>query len=236
MILSCAYSCSSDDDLEPILPDTSSTFTVDTAIVVQQVEIASRYGATLQHFADSMAALHGGKASAINYKTLESAIRKCWTDSCQATDLKDMVRLTIACPFDSLENMITDIANTAKRQNRFYRYNHQETLATGYWGDIVNLQYPDIVSEIQIKSFWMAYGTYGNEPELTRAFLGDSIYYTIQNATHLEASQSHVFYEIDRDITGRYSEEEKAINRQANYDYCHAFWEKYIEGMTFYNE
>jgi len=137
----------------------------------------------------------------------------------------------IACPFDSLKSLITDLANTSKKQNRYYRYKHQEMLDEGYWGDIVNLKHDgSIVSEIQVKSYYMSYATY--EGNLTE-FIGDNLINVIRATTGKEPALSHHYYEIMRDITGTYTESEKEKAVKDSYDYLHSFWEGYQEGMVF---
>lgn len=232
MLVAIVSVSSCDDAIEerPIVKD----FDVDTLLVYEMVSRAKAAGPTLQQFADSIALLHAGKVCPVNYKSEESTIRKCWTDSCQADELRDLVRLTIACPFDSLRPLITDLANTAKRKNIFNRYKHQEMLDRGYWGDIVNLQHDGpLVSEIQVKSFFMTYATYEGD---MNDLLGDSIISSIYSTTGAEPAYSHHYYEIIRDITGKYSEAEKEQAAKDSYDYMLSFWEGYKPGMTFYDE
>lgn len=227
------FSCSNDYDDEST-PIVKKEFTVDTLLAYRMINNAQMAGPALEHFADSIARLHAGVVCPINYKTIESTIRKCWTDSCQADKLKDLVRLTIACPFDSLRSLITDLANTAKAKNQFYRYKHQETLDIGYWGDIVNLIHAGvIVSEIQVKSYNMSYATYEGD---LQALLGDSIISSVRATTGKEPGGSHHYYEIIRDITGKYSDAEKAQATKDSYEYLHAFWDGYQPGMNFYTE
>lgn len=226
------FSCSKDEinENKPITRE----FVVDTVLVMKMIDNAQTAGPALKHFADSIAKLHKGVVCPINYKSLESTIRKCWTDSCQADELRDLVRLTIACPFDSLRSLITDLANTAKKKDEFYRYKHQEMLERGYWGDMVNLKHVgDVISEIQVKSHFMSYATYEGD---LQALLGDSIIASVRAATGKEPGGSHHYYEIIRDITGKYTDAEKAQAMKDAYDYHRAFWEGYKPGMTFYTE
>lgn len=235
MLVAIITVTSCDDEIDVIEERPSvDVFNVDTLLVYKMVDRAQNAGPALQHFADSIAQLHAGKVCPVNLKTVESAIRKCWTDSCQADELRDLVRLTIACPFDSLRPLITDLANTAKRKNIFNRYKHQESLERGYWGDIVNLQHEgSIISEIQVKSFFMTYATYEGD---MNALLGDSIVNSIHTITGKKPGDNHHSYEIIRDITGKYSEAEKAQAAKDAYDYMLSFWEGYKPGMTFYDE
>lgn len=225
------HSCCDDSNNDRPIP---KKFDVDTLLVVEMTTRAAQAGPELKHFADSIAQLHGGKACPVNLKTVQSTIRKCWTDSVQADKLNDLVRLTIACPFDSLRSLITDLADTAKKRNMFYRYKHQEMLDRGYWGDMVNLiHFQSIVSEVQVKSFYMTYATYeGNLVE----FIGEDIVKAIAADTGKEPGHSHVYYEIMRDITGKYSDADKEKAMKESYDYLHSFWQGYQPGMKFYDE
>lgn len=234
MMLAAIISVSSCDDAAIEERPVAKEFDVDTLLVYQMTDRAKTAGPALKHFADSIAVLHAGKVCPVNYKSVASAIRKCWTDSCQADELKDLVRLTIACPFDSLRPLITDLVNTAKKCKIYDRYKHQETLSAGYWGDLMNLQHPGpVISEIQVKSYYMAYATY--EGDMTE-FLGDSIINSIRSATGAEPAYCHHYYEITRDITGKYSEAEKEQAEKDSYNYMLSFWESYKPGMTFYDE
>lgn len=213
--------------------DAASVFDVDTLRVEQAREQVHELGPIMQNLADSIAALHGGRTCETNYKSLSSTLRKCWTDSVQADQLKDLVRTTITCPYDSLEVMITDLVNTAKSKNLFLRYKHQEVLERSYWGDIVNLQYKGMYCEIMVRSFCMAYATNNSNMD---QLLGDSLMAVIHEKTQQEASRGHYFYEVVRDITGRYSEEEKAQAIRDSYEYYLHFWEAYQPGTVFYHE
>lgn len=135
-------------------------FKIDTALVVKMREVATTVGPAMIHFADSIAMLHGGKVTPINYKSFQSTLRKCNTQKVQATELNDLVRCMIACPYDSLHSMITDLVRTAKKKGMFKKYRHQAYLDRGYWGDMVILNHGVIGSEIQVKSFYMAYANF----------------------------------------------------------------------------
>ena len=137
----------------------------------------------------------------------------------------------IACPYDSLHSMITDLVRTAKKKGMFKKYRHQAYLDRGYWGDMVILNHGVIGSEIQVKSFYMAYANFdGNIVD----FLGEDICAQIKNNTGEESGMSHHYYEIIRDISGRYTEEEKMRAADENTRYLRNFWEDYKKGVTFY--
>ena len=128
-------SCSTEDDTitaEQQFEDEMTTALAD----------AQKYGPETDAFAREVAALYNGCVTDINYKTRESATRKCITDNCRPYDLKDLARTTIVAGWDSTEikPVITYLNTTATERGFFGRYKHQ-TSDYGYWCDIVNLQY-----------------------------------------------------------------------------------------------
>ena len=206
-------------------------FHIDTALVVRMRYVATAVGPAMIHFADSIAMLHGGKVTPINYKSFQSTIRKCNQEKVQANEINDLVRCTIACPYDSLHSMITDLVQTAKKKGIFKKYKHQSYLDRGYWGDMVILNHGMVTSEIQVKSFYMAYANFdGNVVD----FLGDDVCTEIKNETGLESGMSHHYYEIIRDATGKYSREDKNKAIEENTKYLQCFWEDYEKGTRFY--
>ena len=61
---------------------------------------AKAYGPTTQAVAEEVAARHKGKTTPINYKTRQSAERKCRTDNSKPYELKDLARTTVLCEYD----------------------------------------------------------------------------------------------------------------------------------------
>ena len=211
--------------------DSEQEFRIDTALVVKMREVATTVGPTMIHFADSIAMLHGGKVTPVNYKSFNSTIRKCNQEKVQADEINDLVRCTIACPYDSLHSMITDLVQTAKKKGMFKKYKHQSYLDRGYWGDMIILNHGMVTSEIQVKSFYMAYA---NLDVNMVDFLGEDICTKIKNETGLESGMSHHYYEIIRDVTGKYSREDKNKAIEENTKYLQCFWEDYEKGTRFY--
>ena len=206
-------------------------FHIDTAMVVRMRYVANTVGHTMIDFADSIAELHGGKVTPINYKSFQSTLRKCNQERVQANEINDLVRCTIACPYDSLHSMITDLVQTAKKKGMFKKYKHQSYLDRGYWGDMIILNHGMVTSEIQVKSFYMAYA---NLDVNMVDFLGEDICTKIKNETGLESGMSHHYYEIIRDATGKYSREDKNKAMEENTKYLQCFWEDYEKGTSFY--
>ena len=158
---------------------------------------ALAYGPKTESIAQEVAARYNGCVTEINYKTRESATRKCITDNCRPYDLKDLARTTIIAGWDSteLKPVINDLISTTKEQGLFGRYKHQ-TSDYGYWGDIINLQFEKLMTEVQVKTYGMFYAA---QPEaIVRSTIGDSLYNVIHEKTGVEPGMSHHYYEIMR--------------------------------------
>ena len=181
---------------------------------------AQTYGPHTDAFAREVAEKFNGCVTDINYKTRESATRKCKTDNCWPYDLKDLVRTTIVAGWDSTEikPVIEYLVSTSTERGFFGRYKHQ-TSDYGYWGDIVNLQYDKLMTEVQVKTYGMFYAVH-NESE-TRETIGDSLYTVIRTKSGVEPGMSHYYYEIMRADTSSAATVEKY--RQLSIQYFEHF-------------
>ena len=156
---------------------------------------AQVYGPPTQSLAEEVAARHNGKATPLNYKTRESTERKCRTDNSMPLELKDLARTTVLCEYDSIAIVVDDVRTTATERGLFGRYKHQ-TSDRGYWGDLFNLKFDYLYTEIQVKSYRNYYAA--NPEDVCRPVLGDSLYNVIHTETGLEPGLSHYYYEIIR--------------------------------------
>jgi hypothetical protein len=158
---------------------------------------AQAYGPTTEAIAKEVAARYNGCVTEINYKTRESATRKCKTDNSRPYDLKDLARTTIIAGWDSTEikPVIDNLVATTKERGFFGRYKHQ-TSDYGYWGDIINLQFEKLMTEVQVKTYGMFYAA--QEEAIVRSTIGDSLYNVIHEKTGVEPGMSHHYYEIMR--------------------------------------
>ena len=161
----------------------------------QALSWAQVYGPPTQSLAEEVAARHNGKTSPLNYKTRESTERKCRTDNDRPFDLRDLARTTVICEYDSIRIVIDDVKTTATERGIFGRYKHQ-TSDRGYWGDLFNMKFEYLYTEIQVKSYRNYYAA--NPEEVCRPVLGDSLYNVIYTETGLEPGLSHYYYEIIR--------------------------------------
>lgn len=183
-------SCSDNDD-NPIYGD---SFEQEMTAAMAD---AQTYGPLTDAFAREVAAYFDGNVTDINYKTRESATRKCITDNCRPYDLKDLTRTTIVAGWDSteLKPVINYLVVTSTERGFFGRYKHQ-TSDYGYWGDIVNLKFEKLMTEIQVKTYGMFYASM--EEPVVRSVIGDSLYTVIHDKSGVEPGLSHYYYEIMR--------------------------------------
>ncbi len=192
-ILTCSIlltSCNRDDN--PSGGQTEQEFQqeLDQAMAWAQV-----YGPPTQSLAEEVAARHNGKTTPINYKTRESTERKCRTDNSRPFELKDLARTTVLCEYDVIREVVDDVKATATARNIFGRYKHQ-TSDRGYWGDLFNLQFEYLQTEIQVKSYRNFYAA--NPEAVCKPVLGDSLYNVIHTESGVEPGLSHLYYEIIR--------------------------------------
>lgn len=159
--------------------------------------LAQQYGPITEDIARQTAEAYDGVATDINYKSRESAERKCQTDNCMPFDLKDLARTTVVATWDStaVGEVVEYLISVSKEQELFGRYKHQ-TSDYGYWGDIVNLQFDSLMTEVQVKTYGMFYAA---DPEqMVRETIGDERYEYIYSVTGVEPGQAHVYYEVIR--------------------------------------
>jgi hypothetical protein len=158
---------------------------------------AQKYGPQTDAIAREVAARFNGCVTDINYKTRESATRKCITDNSRPYDLKDLARTMIVAGWDSTEikPVINYLVTTATERNIFGRYKHQ-TSDYGYWGDLVNLKFEKLYTEIQVKTYGMFYASL--DEASVRNVIGDSLYTVIHTKSGVEPGLSHHYYEIMR--------------------------------------
>ena len=204
VILTCNLffvSCFSEDNPVSEKEQSEAVFQkqLDEALIWAQV-----YGPSTQAVAEAVALRHNGKATPINYKTRQSAERKCRTDNSK--------------PF------IDDIKSAATEYDAFGRHKHQ-TSDYGYWGDIINLAFYNLQTEIQVKSYRMYYAV--NPKDICQPVLGDSLYNVIHTETGLEPGLAHHYYEIMRADTASAATRERY--RKLSIEYLSHFDKDYVK-------
>ena len=185
---------------------------------------ALTYGPSTQAVAEAVALRHNGKATPINYKTRQSAERKCRTDNSMPFGLRDLARTTVLCDYDVISSVIDDIKSTATKYGAFGRYKHQ-TSDYGYWGDLLNLEFEYLQTEIQVKSYRMYYAV--NPEEFCKPVLGDSLYNVIHTETGLEPGLAHEYYEVMRADTSSAATREHY--RKLSIEYLKHFDQDYVK-------
>lgn len=158
------------------------------------------YGPVTQAFAEEAAARFDGCVTDISYKSRESATRKCHHYNYRPYELRDLARTTIVAGWDSIEikPVIDYLITTTKQRGFFGRYKHQ-TSDYGYWGDIVDLKFETLMTEVQVKTYGMFYAS--QDEALVRSVIGDSLFTVIHTKTGVEPGLSHYYYEIMRSDT-----------------------------------
>ena len=179
---------------------------------------ARTYGQQTDAFAREVAAHFNGCVTDINYKTRESATRKCKTDNCRPYDLKDLARTTSVAGWNSEEiaPVLDYLKETATERNFFGRYKHQ-TSDYGYWGDIVNLKFEKLMTEIQVKTYGMFYASL--DEASVRSVIGDYLYNYIHTKSGVEPGLSHHYYEIMRADTSSTATVERYKKLAIDYHY-----------------
>ena len=158
---------------------------------------AQVYGPHTQALAQKVADRFDGRLTELSYKSRESATRKCISSNLRPYQLRDLARTTIAAGWDSTEikpviSYLVEISN----EQSLASYHRHQTSDYGYWGDVVNLQFERLTTEIQVKTYGMFYASYSED--ISRHVLGDSIYTIIRTKSGVEPGLSHYYYEIMR--------------------------------------
>lgn len=213
LLLSFVFvACNSDDDTAPILSDEEVAFQQE---LDKAMSLAHVYGPETQQVAEEVAKRHNALYTELNYKSRESTERKCRTDHSRPLQLSDLARTMVVCHYDSIRSVLNDLTHTMKERNKFGRYKHQ-TSDYGYWGDLFYMQFEDLRTEIQVKSYSMFYAT---QPEsVCRSVLGDSLFNAIHTETGQEPSKQHEYYEIMRADT----------TSKATYEYYRQLCQEYL--------
>lgn len=202
--------------------------------VKQMITDVIPIGYLTQYIAETVAERHDAKVTDLSFKTYESALRKCRVRNCQANELRDLVRTTIICNYNVISDVVKDLVSTLKEQECFGRYCQQEYEQRGYWGVIVNPTFmvngQTVMTEIQVTSYEMFYASHSSE--FCTSCLGEDLYNSISQTAGVEGGKGHMFYEISRDKTGLYSDEEKHQAEIDNYNYYNHFWGDYKFGET----
>lgn len=160
---------------------------------------AELVGGKLQSIAESIAKKHGAKVTPINYKSVDSIVRKAKTENNGIKDIKDSYRTTIIASKDAIPKIINELKGNFK-DFTFVRHKAQN-LDTGYSGNIINVKNKKtgLVGEIQVNTAKMIYAK--ENYSVAYKILGGKTMRSIYNETKMPAGWGHSLYEQSRVIT-----------------------------------
>ncbi len=202
--------------------------------ICKRLALIAPFGHFTQELATQVASRNKAKVTDLSFKTLDSAMRKCQSRKCDVSELRDLARTTIVCDFNAISKVVKDLVDTLKHNGCFGRYVQQEYETRGYWGVIVNPVFlvngQMVMTEIQITSYEMFYASHSTE--FCTSCLGENLYKSIRNAVGIEGGKGHLLYEISRDESGLYTNEQKKKAEKENYNYYNNFRGNYKFGET----
>lgn len=118
---------------------------------------AESVGNKLQAIAEGIAKKYGARVTPINYKSVDSIVRKAKGEANGIKDIKDSYRTTIIADKGSIPKIIKDLKGKYKGFE-FVRLKEQK-LDTGYSGNIINIRNKKtgLIGEIQVNTAKMIY-------------------------------------------------------------------------------
>lgn len=118
---------------------------------------AESVGNKLQAIAEGIAKKYGARVTPINYKSVDSIVRKAKGEANGIKDIKDSYRTTIIADKGSIPKIIKDLQGKYKGFE-FVRLKEQK-LDTGYSGNIINIRNKKtgLIGEIQVNTAKMIY-------------------------------------------------------------------------------
>lgn len=185
--------------------------------VRQQVTSKSE-GGLMQTLAERIAKSIGATCTPINFKSLPSIMRKCKSDGCLPSDLKDTVRTTIVTSnAEDIEKAI-NVLESDSGELKLLRVKRQST-DVGYTGVICNFELPNgVVCEIQINTAEMIYAK--EVPSIARSVIGEDVWNKIFKSTGLEGGIGHKYYEEFRLLDATSDKAVEIANKSREY-YSH---------------
>ena len=160
---------------------------------VRQQVLSKQFGPNMQSFAESIAEKVGARCTPINYKSLDSIMRKCNADGCLPSDLKDAVRTTIVTNKQEEIEEVIKMLESGNGDMKLLRVKRQST-DVGYTGVITNFELPNgVVCEIQINTDMMIYAK--ETPAVAKSILGEDVWNKIAKMTGLDGGLGHRYYE-----------------------------------------
>lgn len=166
---------------------------VDFCNAVRQQVLSKEFGPLMQSFAEGIASEVGARCTPINYKSLESIMRKCKGDGCLPSDLKDAVRTTIVTDKPEDIEKVIKMLESGDGGINLLRVKRQKT-DVGYTGVITNFELPNgVVCEIQVNTAKMIYAK--ESPSIAKMVIGEDVWNDIFKSTGLDGGLGHLYYE-----------------------------------------
>lgn len=184
----------------------------------EMVRKAHSAGDALQQLAEVTARQFSAKVTPINFKSIQSVVRKSLADGDSAYMLKDCVRNTIIADKDSLDDIVEILTKSTKLKCLRYKKQHGDDFY-GYTGRLLNFELPNgIVGEIQVNTAEMIYAK--EAPSVAKSILGEELWERIRRKTGLEGGLGHKYYEKIRTMDIGSPERQKLILESIKY-YAH---------------
>ena len=185
---------------------------------VRQQVTAKADGSLMQDLAEDVARKIGASCTPINFKSLPSMMRKCKSDGCLPSDLKDTVRTTIVTSSqEDIEKAISAL-EADSGELKLLRVKRQST-DVGYTGVICNFELPNgVVCEIQINTAEMIYAK--EVPSIAKSVIGEDVWNKIFKRTGLEGGLGHKYYEEFRLLDATSDKAVEIANKSREY-YSH---------------
>ena len=171
---------------------------------------AESVGNKLQAIAEGIAKKYGARVTPINYKSVDSIVRKAKGEANGIKDIKDSYRTTIIAEKGSIPNIIKDLKGKYKGFE-FVRLKEQK-LDTGYSGNIINIRNKKtgLIGEIQVNTAKMIYA-------IAYKLLGGKTMREIYKETKKPSGWGHALYEQSRTAKSNGGKKQRSVSMQQAY-------------------
>lgn len=177
---------------------------------------AKSVGGKLQSLAERVASKYGGRVTPINYKSVDSIVRKVSSENISIKDVKDSYRTTIIASKHQIPKIIRELSEGKFADFTFLKHKAQN-FNTGYTGNIINFKNKrtGLIGEIQVNTPKMIYA----KENLSTAYkiLGKETMLKVFNETKMPSGWGHALYEKSRVGKSEDSKRWRAISLQQGY-------------------
>lgn len=176
---------------------------------------AESVGNKLQAIAEGIAKKYGARVTPINYKSVDSIVRKAKGEANGIKDIKDSYRTTIIADKGSIPKIIKDLKGKYKGFE-FVRLKEQK-LDTGYSGNIINIRNKKtgLIGEIQVNTAKMIYAK--ENYSIAYKLLGGKTMREIYKETKKPSGWGHALYEQSRTAKSNGGKKQRSVSMQQAY-------------------